>query len=91
MGGEQEQWWNLDSSASNHMMGSKSAFSDLDDDVTGTMKFDDGSWVAIRGRDTIIFRCQNDEHHVLTDVYYIPYYVQASSSLTSWMSAVARY
>ena len=22
--------------------------------------------------DTIIFRCQNGEHHALTDVYYIP-------------------
>ena len=47
----------LDSGASNHMTGSKAAFSELDDDVTGTVKFDDGSRVAIRGRDTIIFRC----------------------------------
>jgi len=28
--------------------------------------------VAIRGRDTIIFRCQNGEHRALADVYYIP-------------------
>ena len=28
--------------------------------------------MAIRGRDTIIFRCQNDKHRALTDVYYIP-------------------
>jgi len=28
--------------------------------------------VAIRGRGTIIFRCQNGEHRALTDVYYIP-------------------
>ena len=57
MGGEQEQRWYLDSGASNHMMGSKAAFSELDDDVTGTVKFGDGSRVVIRGRDTIIFRC----------------------------------
>ena len=47
MGGEQEQRWYLDSSASNHMTGSKEAFSELDDNVTGTVKFGDGSTVAI--------------------------------------------
>ena len=47
VGGEQEQWWYLDSGASNHMTGSKAAFSELDGDVTGTVKFDDGSRVAI--------------------------------------------
>ena len=53
------------------MMGSKAAFSELDDDVTGMVKFGDGSRVAIQGHDTIIFRCQNGERHALTDVYYI--------------------
>ena len=57
VGDEQEERWYLDSGASNHMTGSKAAFSELDDDVTGTMKFDDGSRVAIQGRGTIIFRC----------------------------------
>ena len=57
MGGEQEQRWYLDSGASNHMTGSKVAFSELNDDVTGTVKFGDGSRVVIRGRGTIIFRC----------------------------------
>jgi len=72
VGGEQEQRWYLDSSASNHMTGSKETFSELDGNVTGTVKFSDGSRVAIRGHDTIIFRCQNGEHRALTDVYYIP-------------------
>ena len=70
----------LDSGASNHMTGSKASFSELDDDVTGTVKFGDGSRVAIQGHGTIIFRCQNGEHHVLTDVYYIP---QLRSSIIS--------
>ena len=47
VGGEQEQRWYLDSGASNHMIGSKVAFSKLDDGVTGTVKFGDGSRVAI--------------------------------------------
>ena len=72
VGGEQEQRWYLDSGACNHMTGSKAAFSELDDDMTGTVKFGDGSRVMIRGHGTIIFRCQNDEHRALTDVYYIP-------------------
>ena len=80
VGGEQEQRWYLDSGTSNHMTGSKAAFSELDDDVTGTVKFGDGSRVAIQGRGTIIFRCQNGEHHTLTDVYYI---LQLRSSIIS--------
>ena len=57
VGGEQEQRWYLDSGASNHMTGSKAAFSELNDVVTGTVKFNDGSRVVIRGHGTIIFRC----------------------------------
>ena len=44
---DQEQWWYLDSGASNHMTGSKASFSELDDDVTGMVKFGNGSRVAI--------------------------------------------
>ena len=65
--------------SSNHLMGSMEAFSKLDGNVTGTVKFGDGSRVAIRGCDTI-FRCQNGEHRALTDVYYIP---QLCSSIIS--------
>ncbi|XP_066361390.1 uncharacterized protein [Miscanthus floridulus] len=38
VGSEQEQRWYLDSGASNHMTGSKAAFSKLDDNVSGTVK-----------------------------------------------------
>ena len=80
MGGEVEQRWYLDSGASNHMTGSKKAFSELDGNITNTVKFGDGSRVVIRGRGTIIFKCQNDEHRTLTGVYYIP---QLCSSIIS--------
>ena len=59
VGTDQEQRWYLDSGASNHMTGSKASFSELDGDVTGIVKFGDGSRVAIQGHGTIIFRCQN--------------------------------
>ena len=80
VGADQEQRWYLDSGASNHMMGSKVAFSELDNDVTRMVKFGDGSRVAIRRCGTIIFRCQNSEHRALTDVYYI---LQLHSSIIS--------
>ena len=80
VGNEQEQRWYLDSDASNHMMGSKAAFSELDDDMIGTVKVGDGSRLAIRGYDTIIFMCQNSEHRALMDVYYI---LQLCSSIIS--------
>ena len=47
VGADQEQRWYLDFGASNHMTGSKEAFSELDDNVTGMVKFGDGSRVAI--------------------------------------------
>ena len=62
------------------MTGSKATFSEIDDDMTGSVKFGDGSRVAIQGRNTIIFKCQNGEHRALTDVYYIP---QLRSSIIS--------
>jgi len=49
VGSEQEQWWYLDSNASNHMMGSKAAFSELKGNVTDIVKFCDNSRVVIRG------------------------------------------
>ena len=72
VGSEVEQRWYLDSGASNHMIGSKAAFSELDGGVTGSVRFGDGSKVEIRGGGTVIFRCRNGEHRALTDVYYIP-------------------
>ena len=55
--GGQEQRWYLYSGASNNMTSSKEAFFELDGSMIGTMKFGDGSRVAIRGCGTIIFRC----------------------------------
>ncbi|WVZ79350.1 LOW QUALITY PROTEIN: hypothetical protein U9M48_026940 [Paspalum notatum var. saurae] len=68
---EQRRWY-LDSGASNHMIGRREDFAELDTAITGSVKFGDGSRVTIHGRGTVLFKCQNGDHRALTDVYYIP-------------------
>ena len=53
------------------MTRAKSAFSELDSRIRGTVKFGDGSIVEIEGRGTILFIGKGGEHHKLTDVYFI--------------------
>jgi hypothetical protein len=54
------------------MTGCHSCFSDLDTDVMGTVRFGDGSVVAIKGRGTMLFAYKNDKHQTLASTYYIP-------------------
>jgi hypothetical protein len=51
--------WALDTGATKHMTGSRSAFSDLNTGIVGTVRFGDGSLVKIEGRGTILFACKN--------------------------------
>jgi hypothetical protein len=64
--------WYLDTGASNHMTGDRAAFADLDDKVTGSVKFGDNSLVSIYGRGTVMFTSRGGEHRALTEVYFIP-------------------
>jgi hypothetical protein len=64
--------WFLDTGASNHMMGRRDAFTELDTGITGTVKLGDGSNVKICERGTILFKCRNGEHRTLIEVYYLP-------------------
>ncbi|PWA86893.1 copia protein [Artemisia annua] len=64
--------WYLDNGASNHMTGTKSHFRDIDESVTGRVRFGDGSYVQIKGKGSILLGCRNQEQKVVSDVYYIP-------------------
>ena len=68
---QEHRRWVLDTGATNHMNGAKSAFSELDSEICGMVKFGDGSIVEIEGRDTILFIGKGGKHHKLTDVYFI--------------------
>lgn len=64
--------WYLDNGASNHMTGQRGKFSDLDENVTGEVRFGDGSTVMIKGKGSIQLNCKNSENRYLREVYYIP-------------------
>jgi len=64
--------WYLDTGASNHMMGDDTVFAELDKSISGKLRFGDGSVVEIRGRGTVLFAIDDDRHHELVGVYWIP-------------------
>lgn len=64
--------WVLDTGASNHMTGTRSALAHLDNGVRGSVHFGDGSYVEICGVGSVVIQGHHEEHKVLTNVYYIP-------------------
>jgi hypothetical protein len=64
--------WVLDTGASNHMTGTHSALTSLDDRVHGSVRFGDGSIVKICGLGSVVIQARHGQHKVLTRVYYIP-------------------
>lgn len=68
----ESQVWYLDNGASNHMTGQRGKFTQLDESMSGQVRFGDGSTVSKKGRGVIPFKCKNGEEKLLNDVYYIP-------------------
>ena len=64
--------WVLDTGASNHMTSTRSALTQLDEGVCGTVRFGDGSSFNIEGIGSMVMEDRQSAHKVLTEVYYIP-------------------
>ncbi|XP_076883368.1 uncharacterized protein LOC143532113 [Bidens hawaiensis] len=63
--------WYLDNGASNHMTGNRSYFLELNENITGRVKFGDGSFVEIKGKGSILFQGKSCDQDLLTEIYYI--------------------
>ncbi|GJV44246.1 zinc finger, CCHC-type containing protein [Tanacetum coccineum] len=64
--------WYLDNGASNHMTGVREYFKDLDEDVSGNVRFGDGSYIEIKGKGSIVIECDDRKQRIISQVYYIP-------------------
>ncbi|GJS99151.1 ribonuclease H-like domain, reverse transcriptase, RNA-dependent DNA polymerase [Tanacetum coccineum] len=51
--------WYLDNGASNHMTGVREHFKDVDKDVSGKVRFGDGSYIEIKGKGSIVIECDD--------------------------------
>ncbi|KAJ0537515.1 putative RNA-directed DNA polymerase [Helianthus annuus] len=64
--------WYLNNGASNHMTGNRAYFFELNERVTGKVKFGDGSCIDIRGKGSVLLEGKTGKKRLLTDVYCIP-------------------
>ncbi|GKE11565.1 pol polyprotein [Tanacetum coccineum] len=68
---DEDDVWYFNNGASNHMTGNYSYFSELNENITGRIKFKDGSCVRIKGKGSILFQGKNGEQKLLKNIYYI--------------------
>ncbi|GJY82012.1 zinc finger, CCHC-type containing protein [Tanacetum coccineum] len=64
--------WYLDNGASNHMTGIREHFKELDEKVSGKVRFEDGSYIEIKGKGSILIECDDEKQRIISHVYYIP-------------------
>ncbi|KAJ9541813.1 hypothetical protein OSB04_028319 [Centaurea solstitialis] len=64
--------WYLDNGASNHMTGNRSFFSELNEGITGRVKFGDNSCIKIKGKGSILFQGKSGQQQLMTEIYFIP-------------------
>ncbi|GJU30961.1 zinc finger, CCHC-type containing protein [Tanacetum coccineum] len=64
--------WYLDNGASNHMTGVRDHFKELDEKVSGKVRFGDGSYIEIKGKGSILIECDDEKQRIISHVYYIP-------------------
>ena len=66
---EGDECWYLDNGASNHMTGDRRYFDQIDESVTGKVRFGDDSRIDIKGKGTIAFTDVNGRSRKMKDVY----------------------
>ncbi|XP_074337577.1 uncharacterized protein LOC141674775 [Apium graveolens] len=54
------------------MTGPRGKFKELDESVSGRVKFGDGSTVNVKEKGWVAFQCKNGEERILQEVYFIP-------------------
>ncbi|XP_057487816.1 uncharacterized protein LOC130773874 [Actinidia eriantha] len=64
--------WNVNTSCSNHMCGSKSSFSFLNESFRTTVSFGDSSTVNVMEKGDIHIRTKNDFVEIILNVFYVP-------------------
>ncbi|GKA07003.1 zinc finger, CCHC-type containing protein [Tanacetum coccineum] len=64
--------WYLDNGASNHMTGMGDHFKELDEEVSGKVRFGDGSYIEIKEKGSILIECDDEKQRIISHVYYIP-------------------
>ncbi|GJW96594.1 zinc finger, CCHC-type containing protein [Tanacetum coccineum] len=64
--------WYLDNGTSNHMTGIREYFKELDEKVSGKVRFGYGSYIEIKGKGSIIIECDDEKQRIISHVYYIP-------------------
>lgn len=71
-GNGEDNIWYLDNGASNHMSGDRRYFSNIDESITGKVRFGDDSRIDIKGKGSIEFLDRNGEPRKICEVYFIP-------------------
>nr|GEV88543.1 zinc finger, CCHC-type [Tanacetum cinerariifolium] len=64
--------WYLNNRASNHMTRVREHFKELDEKVSGKVRFRDGSYTEIKGKGSILIECDDEKQRIISHVYYIP-------------------
>nr|GEZ85409.1 zinc finger, CCHC-type [Tanacetum cinerariifolium] len=54
------------------MTGVREHFKELDEKVTGKVRFGDGSYIQIKGKCSILIECDDEKQRIISHVYYIP-------------------
>ncbi|GKC27388.1 zinc finger, CCHC-type containing protein [Tanacetum coccineum] len=47
-------------------------FKELDEKVSGKVRFGDGSYIEIKGKGSILIECDDEKQRIISHVYYIP-------------------